>query len=286
MKPPALFQNKPVLLLFAFSVLLFGCSQKSEESFTKAVERSNASEAPHKDLNNTTKATPPVSTLDSLQVVKSGDMQTDRFLEYHIQFQLHSEDLLKTGNDLLAIAGRYGFMTYSQMQTQGKQTYYNATLRVRKSDLDKTIKEIRQMAKITSEQISTTDHTETMMQAKQQQKRAKERANRIGVLEQKVGSTRADTIETMRQQNENRQDQADLDHWRMLDRIQWVTISVYVKGPAKAAELSVPRYQDALVYALSVLLYTGYILIIVLPLFAILTALWLIWRKWRKKHKG
>ncbi|MBE7439901.1 MAG: DUF4349 domain-containing protein [Spirochaetales bacterium] len=203
-----------------------------------------------------------------------------RLLEYQIYLSYRANDLLAARKLLFTLVPRYGYPVRSTTVADGK---LEVLWKVEAAKLWTALAELDPLGELISETIQVNDHTENMkaqeIKKKRNLLRSKRRAaalhtglpDQTGREEQLAGS-------------EDALDAAELETWRIEDRVRWATVQITVDAPQKAA-LDVPPYGDALQNGLELMLRLAYYLLYLWPVLVILFLLRLGYIFWRKRKR-
>lgn len=210
--------------------------------------------------------------------VAGGALQApeDRLLEYSITLTYRTEDYRAARQQLIELAGKYGYIMNSYASTEPAWSM-NTTMRVRAAEMYLALKELDALGELESEQINSTDHTESMVLASRQFRRERLRlARRNAAANQTPAANKSwAEREQLIEQSENRQDQAEHEQWKINDRVSFAQIEVRLLGPDLPVQIDVPPYQNAFVILLNGMLHLLYAMILGLPLLLIFALLWL-----------
>lgn len=270
-------------------LVVTGCKQKESSPQaqgtglvqTEEVTRSAAAEREKRDEDKRTTVNdvggqPGLGPVGLVPMVKVGD----RLLEYNVALQYQTQDFMKARALVLNIASRHGFVT-SSSASSGKNSALHTEFAVRIDSLYDVLKELDALGDLVSENIQVTDHTENNYAQKLRTDRESLRIARKGRSAEAGDPTAKNWAERQAslEKSEDAQDLAELERWKIKDRVSWARISVNIEGPAAPATIEVPPYQRALIGLINVGLWLSYALIWLSPL--LLLGGLLLWkRRW------
>lgn len=193
----------------------------------------------------------------------------DRMLEYHVEIVYRTKDLLSGRDRLFSIASRRGFLRNSYASAESSSMQLQ--MAVRSSELYDTLKELDQLGDLVTENITVTDHTENNFAQTLKSRREELRtARRGGALTGDAGVRNWTEREAQLQQSEDASDLAQLEKWRISDRVRYATISIRLQGPALPESIQVPVYRNAFTGLLNFFLSLAYYAIYFLPVLFVL----------------
>ncbi len=282
----------PLIQITAMALLLsmnmFSCS-KSEEK--KSVE-SRTSPGAMKDEAKHSAGLEPLSVKKEKE--KDGDtpkkglpshfitpleQARERLLEYRINVTYESKDVIKSRQDLLAIISRYGFINSSRASTEGKYPYASVELSIRADTLFTALLDFEKIGAMLSETITVIDHTENMVlqeiTVKRELLRTLRKSNAISASA--PGAKTWVEQDASLSKTEDSLDRAELEKWKIKDRINWAKIHIYIKGPQMPDSIEVPNYGNALVGAVNGVLTFLYAVLYALPLIIIIGVM--VWKR-------
>lgn len=196
----------------------------------------------------------------------------DRMLEYRVDVVYRSPELLAGRDRLFSIAARRGFLRNSHASSRSSSMQLQ--MAVRSSELYDTLKELDQIGELVTESITVLDHTENNFAQSLKAKREELRMARRGTALTGDAAVRNWTErEAQLQQSEDASDAAQLEKWRIQDRVKYATISVSLEGPALPEAIEVPVYRNAFTGLLNLFLSFVYYLIYLLPVLFVLALL-------------
>lgn len=188
----------------------------------------------------------------------------DRMLEYHVEIVYRTGELLAGRDRLFSIASRRGFLRNSYASAESSSMQLQ--MAVRSSELYDTLKELDQLGELVTENITVTDHTENNFAQTLKSKREELRtARRGGALVGDAGVRNWTEREAQLQQSEDASDLAQLEKWRISDKVRYATISIRLQGPALPESIQVPVYRNAFTGLLNFFLGFVYYAIYFLP---------------------
>ncbi|MBU1076143.1 MAG: DUF4349 domain-containing protein [Spirochaetes bacterium] len=207
-----------------------------------------------------------------------------RLLEYHVDLVYRSDDVLSARQKLLKIVNEYGFIKQSSSSADRKNVAVSAEIFVQAKELYRMLIAMEDLGVLISENINVTDHTENMFWQEIKIRREQMRLIRKNRALNEISSRtkgwqeRDDSLT----RSEDQLDSSDFEKWKINDRVKWAKIYLTLQGPEKTGAIRVPKYENALISAVNVLLGILYILLWLIP-FAII--FFIIWWK-RKKITG
>jgi hypothetical protein len=155
------------------------------------------------------------------------------------------KSLAQARKTLLEIIPRHGFLESESANAEGEGRL-SAVLRVRTARLMEALSDLDQLGHLVSENIAAEDLTED-----DAKRRIKERREQQRILRRqaKASATDADgrnaaAAESALSQSEDRMDEAELEAWRIQDRVAWTRVSVSVSFPEAPGQISVPPFQN------------------------------------------
>lgn len=202
----------------------------------------------------------------------------DRLLEYHVAVQYKTAEFMKARALVLSIASRYGFVT-SSSASSGRSSSLRTEVAVRIGSLYDVLKELDGLGDLQSENIQVTDHTENNFAQKLRSDREALRILRKGRSAEAGDPTAKNWAERQAslEKSEDAQDLADLERWKIKDRVSWARITILLEGPAAPDVIQVPPYKKALIGLVNVGLFLSYILLWILPL--LLLGVLVLWKR-------
>ena len=200
----------------------------------------------------------------------------DRLIEYTITLTYRTDDYRQARQDLIELAGRYGYLQNSSAYTDPTWNM-NTNMRVRAEDMYTALKELDQLGRLEGESIQSTDHTESMVLAERQFRREQIRLTRRSQAANRTPAANKNWAEREQliEQSETRQDQAAHEQWKIEDRVRYAEIRVHLLGPDVPIAVEVPAYRNAFTLLVNWFLELLYGAIVASPLLAILLLLWL-----------
>ncbi|PJZ69158.1 hypothetical protein CH373_11430 [Leptospira perolatii] len=210
-------------------------------------------------------------------------LKNARLLEYTLSLSLETKNFSISRAALLDITAKRGFIKSSSGSYADARPYMNAELYVRSSELYDTLKELDRIGILLSESVQAIDHTEDFAQQEIQIKREAIRIARRERLVSHSSSRSVAELESMLGESEDSSDQAAFEKWKILDRIKWAKVTVYLTGPALPATVHVPKFGDAFTDLFNGALYLVYISIYLLPFAAIGGVAAYLFLRWRRK---
>jgi hypothetical protein len=207
------------------------------------------------------------------------ELAKDRLLEYRTDLTYESRDLMKSRRELLDIVSKYGFVKGSSISLEEKEPLAVSDVFVKSDKLYETLRELDRLGSLLSETITVTDHTEEMVLQERTVKREQIRIVRKNAAAGQVAPAARNwaDIDGSLTQSEDRLDASEHAKWKIRDKVAWSWIHVTLKGPDQPDRIDVPRYADAFIGMINILLRLVYVVIYLLPVAAIV---WLIvWKK-------
>lgn len=200
-----------------------------------------------------------------------------RLLEYQIYLSYRATDLLAARKLLFTLIPRYGYPVKSTTIADGR---LEVQWKVEAERLWTALAELDTLGELLSETIQVNDHTENMISQEIKRKRnllrSKRRALALPASQDHVGR------EEQLARSEDALDEAELETWRIKDRVRWATVQITVEAPEQAS-LDIPPYRDALKSGLELLLSLAYYLLYLWPVLVILFLLRTAYSFWRKR---
>ncbi len=202
----------------------------------------------------------------------------DRLLEYHVALQYRTTDFMKARALVLSIASRYGFVA-SSSASSGRSSSLNTEIVVRIDSLYEVLKELDALGDLLSENIRVIDHTENNFAQKLRTDRETLRIVRKGRSAEAGDPTAKNWAERQAslEKSEDAQDLAELERWKIKDRVSWARIAISLEGPAAPDMIEVPPYKKALIGLVNLALFLSYALLWISPL--LLIGLLLLWKR-------
>lgn len=292
------FMNSKLLFVL-FLVLTLSCSQESDSSGTTASSEAAAplsaddfaepeqEEASGSPLNlkaegQRSAAKEKPGNQPQFRSFKPSTDLKGRWLEYTVQLEIETTDFAKTREELYKIAGRYGYLTGSNLNTDPESTSLSVQMRVRSEQLEEVLFEIDSTGKLLAENISVADHTGSVFRQEVMAEMQAKRAARRAVYANASREQNRAEMERMLSQTENEAAENKIQRWNLEDRVRFANISVYVSGPPARAEVDVPEYGNALVAGVNLFLDLLYVVLLLFPLWLIAGLLFVL----RKKLPG
>jgi len=205
----------------------------------------------------------------------------ERLLEYKVDMTYETEDIRKSRSEIIAVVSKYGFIKQSYASTEETKPVMATDLLVRSDHLYQAILELDRAGILLTEQITVTDHTESMVLQDRKARREQIRITRKNLAATQVtgGTKNWNDIENSLSRSEDSLDLAEHEKWKIRDKVAWAWIHVNLKGPAQPSRVIVPRYADALVGLVNLFLRLIYVLIYAAPFIAIIVVI--IWKRER-----
>lgn len=206
-----------------------------------------------------------------------------RLLEYMIHLEYKAQDLTLARQFLFAFITRHGFLLSSSANQSGSLHFQ---IRIQASELYKALEELDELGELLSENIQVTDHTENNVAQEIKRRRSQSRSVRRQALLQ-PGHKDLTGMEELLAASEDAGDAAELELWRIKDRVKWATLNIKIEAPQEKG-LEIPPYERVLLQSLQGLLYLIYYLLYLLPFvlfFLLARFLWRSFRAWRKRRK-
>ncbi len=219
-------------------------------------------------------------------LVRPMEKAAERLLEYHVSLEYQCADFQKARQELLAIVSQYGFIRSGRTDISGTSSL-NLSIAVQAKDLYRFLLDIDRIGKLSGEQINVNDLTEEMVLSQRQARREDIRLQRKtrGLAGISAAAGNWQTIEESIARSEDSQDQAEHRKWKVMDRVNWASVSVSLE-PLGAVHM--PPYKKALYEILDLLLWIPYALIYLTPI--ILFIFFLRWKRhwfsWLFKKKA
>lgn len=211
-----------------------------------------------------------------------------RLLEYHVNLTFDCKKILKSRKALLSIIEKYGYLRGSHATTEYDQSYMTADLCVKADSLYEMLIDLEAVGILLSERITVTDHTEAMiwnqMKIEREQLRIVRKNRAINRVSPKATNWR--DREASLERSEDQLDQSKYEEWKIEDKVKWAKIHIYLKGPSKPFKVSIPKYQEALIGVVNILLFILYILVWLSPFIILFFVIWFNRKKIASVFKG
>jgi hypothetical protein len=209
------------------------------------------------------------------------ELGRERLLEYKVDLTYETRELMKSRQELLGIVAKYGFIKGSNASLEDKIPMSVSDVYVKSDKLYEALLEFDRVGTLLAEHISVMDHTEEMALQERTVKREQLRIGRknAAVAQVAPAAKNWNDIENSLAQSEDRLDAAEHATWKIRDKVAWALIHVNLKGPDQPDRIIVPRYSDAFIGMINILLGFLYIILYILP-FAVIAGL-IIW-KWKQ----
>lgn len=278
-------------------VLILSCAQESEQSHKAALSESQAADNDFAETSVERVMEKDNSSLSSDEGLDSHfvapmELAEGRLLEYSIDLNYRTEDLLEARKELLSLIGKYGYIVSGNAEMKERDAYMNAVVHIKEELLYDALQDFDSLGILTSETITVMDHTESMVEAERKIRREEIRIERQRKARNTVatGSKNWGEIEESLQRNEDTADQQEHRKWQINDRVSWAKVSIHLDDPDPYLSIEVPVYRNAFIGMLNVFLFIGYAILWLVPL--ILLALLLvplrhaIGRRFRRKKEN
>ncbi len=206
-----------------------------------------------------------------------------RLLEYTVSLSLSVENI-STSREMLLKAVKDKSLIKSANTYFTDQENFSAEVYTPAEKLYDTLLEISKIGNITSETISTIDHTENNESQKIKIERESIRSKRRslaankGSAENRTWKDREDLLGA----SEDGFDIAKLEAWKIKDRTHWAKINVQFTGKSVNTRIQIPNYRNSFVHSINFLLESLYAFFWLIPIFAILFFLYRLY-KWYKR---
>ena len=211
------------------------------------------------------------------------EIARDRLLEYTVTLSYRTDDVTRSRGELYKIVSKYGYLVNSSTASHERDAV-NASFRVKIEHLHEVIDRLQVIGDLESESITAVDHTENMVLQNRKARREATRSAR-----RKNAPATAKTWaqkEQLISAGEDRLDEAEHEKWKIRDRVAWANFSVQLIGPESPAPVKVPRFSNAFVGMVNLLLSTLYGLIVISPLLLIAGAVFVLVRYIRARRKS
>ncbi len=208
-----------------------------------------------------------------------------RLLEYSISLQYRTDEFFEARQRLLKLAGDYGYIESSSAYASPESPIgMTTTLRIEAEDLYKALADFEKLGALEQENISSTDHTESMALARLKYERELIRIRRRAAATYGTAAANKNRAELERllAQSEDRQDEAAHEQWKINDRVSYARVEIHLLGPDVPARVEVPPYYNAFIGLATGSLYLVYALIWMLPLFVLVGVGWWGVRRYQK----
>jgi hypothetical protein len=205
-----------------------------------------------------------------------------RLLEYTVSLSLSVESI-STSREMLLKAVKEKSLIKSANTYFTDQENFSAEVYTPTEKLYDTLLEISKIGNITSETISTIDHTENNESQKIKMDRESLRSRRRGLAANKgsVDNKSWKDREDLLGASEDGLDLAKLEAWRIQDRTHWAKINLQFTGKSVNTRIHVPNYRNSFVNSINFLLESLYAVFWLIPIFAIVFFLFKLY-KWYK----
>ncbi|TGK82239.1 DUF4349 domain-containing protein [Leptospira noumeaensis] len=267
-------KNRIKIIFLVLFVIFLNCGKEANEESVATVESAKMSSdmplekkvapsAPRAEVISETEPTP--NQLG--QVFVPIQNTTERLLEYQVQLNYQTPDLIKTRKDLLSFITKYGFIESSSAVNMDSP-YMNLRVHIKSEKLYEALIELDTYGVLLSEDISTVDHTEGMVWQKIKSNREKLRlVRRTNANNQtSANSKNWEAIEEAITDSENNLDNSEHEIWKIKDKVKWATLSINFTTPIPADRIQVPVYKNAFIGILNLFLELTYYFIWILPL--------------------
>jgi hypothetical protein len=203
----------------------------------------------------------------------------ERLLEYKVDLTYESGELMRSRRELLGIVAKYGFIKGGSASLDDKVPLAVSDVYVKSDTLYEALQEFDRVGTLRAEHISVTDHTEEMALQERTVKREQLRIGRKNIASAQVAPAAKNwsDIESSLAQSEDKLDASEHAKWKIRDKVAWAWIHVNLKGPDQPERITVPRYTDAFIGMINILLGLLYVIIYSLP-FAVIAGL-IVWKR-------
>jgi hypothetical protein len=203
----------------------------------------------------------------------------ERLLEYRVDLTYESKELMTSRRELLGIVGKYGFIKGGSSSLENKIPLAVSDVYVKSDKLYEVLQELDRVGTLLAENITVTDHTEEMALQERTVKREQLRIGRKNAASAQVAPATKNwnDIESSLAQSEDKLDASEHAKWKIRDKVAWAWIHVNLKGPDQPERITVPRYTDAFVGMINILLGLLYVIIYILP-FVVIAGL-IVWKR-------
>lgn len=201
----------------------------------------------------------------------------ERLLEYTIRLKYRNSNFHRARVEILALAGKYGFINAGSTDTADSSSVMTASLSIRAKKLYDFLQEADRIGELTGEQIWVNDHTEEMVQAARRAKREDLRIQRNLRAQGNIAPAARNwsAIEESLKRSEDEFDASEHKKWKVTDSVEWAKVTIEIE-PVGAVR--VPPYLRALYGAVNIVLYLLYIVIYMSPFIVLFGLLW-----WKRK---
>ncbi|TGL86240.1 DUF4349 domain-containing protein [Leptospira congkakensis] len=286
-------KNHLKIIFLVLFVFFLHCGKESNEESVAPLESAKMSS----DMPMEKKVAPSAPRAEGISETESAPNQlgqvfvpiqntTERLLEYQVQLNYQTSDLIKTRKDLLSFITKYGFIE-SSSAVNVDSPYMNLRVHIRSEKLYEALIELDTYGVLQSEDISTVDHTEGMAWQKIKSNREKLRlVRRTNANNQtSTNSKNWEAIEEAVTDSENNLDNSEHEIWKIKDKVKWATLSVNFTTPIPADRIQVPVYKNAFIGILNLFLELTYYFIWILPLVIVMGILYFPLKKIYKRFK-
>lgn len=267
-----------IALVFLVIVTFVNCDKKKEMESPQSEAVPTSSTARSSDLDTNDGKS---NAKDDKGVEKSQPKEADkslektffpvnaikeRYLEYSINLSYECNDIIQTRKELLSLISKFGFMEYSKSNVTTNQ-FMTLRVVVRTPQVYDALIEFDKLGKLTSENISSVDHTENLVWQNRKSAREKKRISRKNLASHQITSESKnwEAIDRSLTQSENEEDRAEHEIWKIHDKILWTKISLSLKTPEPIDTVKIPKYKKAFVGIFNLFLELSYYLIWILP---------------------
>ncbi|HOD13606.1 MAG TPA: DUF4349 domain-containing protein [Spirochaetota bacterium] len=207
------------------------------------------------------------------------DLAKERLLEYRVEMTYETKNILASRHALLAVVAKYGYVKSGSAVLDESTATAVSDVYVKSEKLYEALMELDKIGTLLAENITATDHTEDMALQNLKEKRERIRIARKGIAsgQATAASRNWNDIENSLSQSEDGLDAAEHKKWQIRDKVAWACIHVELNGPEQPGRIKVPKYVNAFIGLLNVLLVVAYGLIYVVP-FAALAGV-IIWKR-------
>ncbi|MBN1500775.1 MAG: hypothetical protein JW982_11495 [Spirochaetes bacterium] len=209
---------------------------------------------------------------------------SSRMLEYKLNLQYDSSDILKSRQILLYLTGKYGYIKSGTTSADSDYPYFNSVIMIKTENLIEAMKEFNALGVLKNEVIEVIDHTPDKIRNEIQQQRGFQRIKRRAAYTDRASTANRNfsDIEQSLASSEDTLDEAKFTSWLIEDKITWATVSISITGPLPDSGITIPDFKKAFIILADFMLNLVYASIILIPLWLIIIVI-LIKKQWFKK---
>lgn len=189
-----------------------------------------------------------------------------RLLEYEVILLYECNDLIQTRKTLIELIQKYGYLESSSAYNADDPSM-SVQVKVNASMLYDALLAFDSLGNLTSENISTIDHTENQVWQNRKNTREALRLKRKNLAGASVSteSRNWEAIDNSITASEDAKDLAEQEIWKIQDRVKWAKVNITFSTPKAKDKIIIPTYQNALVGILNAFLSLTYYLLWIAP---------------------